>query len=792
MPRLFAPRFFGDPVLLSCITAGHRIHAFSGDPITAIMILQQALADLGYAVSVDGDFGDETGNAVVAYKQSKGLFPDDAVVGEGTMTALDQDFAHELFDGKASELVGTPFYPGSRVADRVDNNLGFAWCQHENGIVVELAGSRAFALPGPFGATWLDMGGIDSFLGAPITDAFDLGYGRSGQEFVNGALVLNGDSTFALPRDVWDASNGGFDLGVPTSAPIEYPDATVTYHDKGVVMSVANSAPQPLPDAVFDLWNGQLTAGMPLGAPTALGFASGSDIIFPFQLGSIVLSNLGAADVAAPIGGNLQRFFIPENTAQLLAGPSLATGATAIIRGSNALRAMRNDIAAAHGPNDFIYILSWHCNSDLELVPGDPASTLKQLLTASVLGGAQVRAMLWAADPTLSTPLALTPIWPAWEIARHAVITATRNRAFNEPTVNFINGLAASGDAVAILDNRHLRYGSHHQKVVVVKAGDKLVGYVGGIEANDDRLHADPLTKGSPLFDLAVRVEDAGAWWILNTFTARWNAHPAQSGLPLRGNTMAHPPVGGPLTVQVTHTYGRDMPFAGKTIRTAAAAASNAIRQARQFVYIEDQYCVGSPQMRSAVLDFLSSQPAGVVIFMLAAEDSVGDLPDMAYRRRQFFQTFVPAYTPRVFIFERLGQGSPIGPEAYVHSKLILVDDEAALVGSMNSNRRSWFHDSEVFITIVDNGGAGTPAAPGWVRSFRAALWGDHLGVAPASVLDPLAGMALWTGALGSALPSATCRPYNVFTVPVRPNLYGYPAPDPVLDLYWDTFADPA
>jgi hypothetical protein len=52
--------------------------------------------------------------------------------------------------------------------------------------------------------------------------------------------------------------------------------------------------------------------------------------------------------------------------------------------------------------------------------------------------------------------------------------------------------------------------------------------------------------------------------------------------------------------------------------------------------------------------------------------------------------------------------------------------------------------------------------------------------------------MALWTGALGSALPSATCRPYNVFTVPVRPNLYGYPAPDPVLDLYWDTFADPA
>src|SRR4051812_15489220 len=102
---MISPRFFGDDVLESCL-AGHRMFAGSGDPPESVAVIQLALATLGFAVSADGIFGIETGAAVTAYKTSKGLSPSDPVVGPGTMAALDADFAHELLDAKAADLVG--------------------------------------------------------------------------------------------------------------------------------------------------------------------------------------------------------------------------------------------------------------------------------------------------------------------------------------------------------------------------------------------------------------------------------------------------------------------------------------------------------------------------------------------------------------------------------------------------------------------------------------------------------------------------------------------------------------
>ena len=42
-------------------------------------------------------------------------------------------------------------------------------------------------------------------------------------------------------------------------------------------------------------------------------------------------------------------------------------------------------------------------------------------------------------------------------------------------------------------------------------------------------------------------------------------------------------------------------------------------------------------------------------------------------------------------------QGTPI----YVHAKVVVIDDEVALLGSDNLNRRSWTHDSELSIAVV-------------------------------------------------------------------------------------------
>jgi phosphatidylserine/phosphatidylglycerophosphate/cardiolipin synthase-like enzyme len=302
------------------------------------------------------------------------------------------------------------------------------------------------------------------------------------------------------------------------------------------------------------------------------------------------------------------------------------------------------------------------------------------------------------------------------------------------------------------------------------------------------------VSPGSPLFDVSVRHEDAAAWLVLRTFIQRWDLHPDSSGLPLRGGSLPVPTHSGPLTVQVTHTYGRDLPFTGFAVQTAATAIANGIKSARQFIYLEDQYCVGSPRMRAAVQDLLSSQPTAIAIFVLAAEDSVQDTPDIRFRRRSFFRDFVPAFMPRVMVFERLGAGSTVGPTAYVHSKLLIVDDEAAFVGSANSNRRSWSHDSEIDATIVDGNGAGGTASGtrGWVRDFRCELWSRHLGVAASTLGDPVAAIALWDIARTVGLPGSTVRPYDIFAPSVRPALVDVPASEALLDRLWDGVVDPA
>jgi phosphatidylserine/phosphatidylglycerophosphate/cardiolipin synthase-like enzyme len=94
-----------------------------------------------------------------------------------------------------------------------------------------------------------------------------------------------------------------------------------------------------------------------------------------------------------------------------------------------------------------------------------------------------------------------------------------------------------------------------------MRAGGKLIAYVGGIEANVDRVLSVPGEPGSPLFDISVRLENVAAWLVLQTFNMRWSRHPDRSGPALRGEAEPAPPHTGPLAVQVTHTHGRGFPF---------------------------------------------------------------------------------------------------------------------------------------------------------------------------------------------------------------------------------------
>jgi peptidoglycan hydrolase-like protein with peptidoglycan-binding domain len=298
MPTLRAPRFYGDDTLASCLD-GHRIFQGSGDPPDSIKLIQKALNDLKVpttALAVDGIFGPQTGAAVTAYKTSRGLAPNDPVVGPGTTAALDDDFAHEFIDASAATVAGTPFDLGARTGTRDDVEDGFAICPFQNGASMEIGHAVAYAVPAVVLAVWTTAGGKDGTYGVPINNPYLLDTSRAVQEFSQVAFFFGVPEPFALPQDVWAASQAGQGLiGLPTSAPqpVGTDGTIITPHDHGVVLSVPQAPPQPQPQAVFNAWMARQGTDAKLGPPDGLPFPDPSGTIFPFQLGKLTLSGSG-------------------------------------------------------------------------------------------------------------------------------------------------------------------------------------------------------------------------------------------------------------------------------------------------------------------------------------------------------------------------------------------------------------------------------------------------------------------------------------------------------------------
>ncbi len=535
-------------------------------------------------------------------------------------------------------------------------------------------------------------------------------------------------------------------------------------------------------------------------------------------------------DGAAALSPRLEDYFLEgDPMIQRLWPRSLGQKATPYVGGADALKHMAEDIAKAKGPTDFIYLANWYCDIELELVPNDRSSSLKNLLFEAARVGVQVRGMFWAGlDPPsvdeFSNSLPATAqaaiavlgsafAYVAYEWARAQLKDLfdhwADNRKVNRLAVDYINALASplllKADCGAILDDQHRAFGSHHQKLLVLGLGGKLIAYVGGVEYHANRLRVIPDQPGTPLFDTSVRLEGAGAWAAKETFVKRWQAHPNNHRTDprpaLRGDALLRQPSsGGTLAVQMTHTYGEKFPYA-IPIQSAGRALANGIRKARQFIYVEDQYFVGPDEMAQAFIDALRAIKGLLAIIAIAADDLVTDAKDIAFRRRQFVRDLVKQFPPDQFmVFERLGDnGLVTGPSAYIHSKVLIVDDEALFIGSVNSFGRSWSHDTEVDVTIVDSKGPGGTQAGsrGWVRDFRCMLWARHLGLDHKSLGDPATGLGIWKAIWNGAVTTdAQVRRFDVSANPPRwggrvPELVAPLTTDVVLRAIWNAFVDP-
>ena len=429
-----------------------------------------------------------------------------------------------------------------------------------------------------------------------------------------------------------------------------------------------------------------------------------------------------------------------------------------MIDGPRTLKEMAAAIRTATGAGHFIYFANWWCDLDMPL---DGAS-LWTLISAAAdrpfnrANEVMVRAMLWRRVGDFQNFREVDRINSLHNGA--AILDQTGNPFIPVPIFGIIP----------------VRFGAQHQKILCVFGEKGLICFCGGVDFNRDRTEFHG--GGTPLHDVHCRIIGPAALDVLFVFTQRWNTHsdgqrlnrPRSSGGkgPLLGVSAA-PPAAGPHIVQIGRTYGKgNYSFAPDGETTAREIIKSGILNAERFVYTEDQYFIGSPELEHTLVRALEEN--GIVFVALITDWRVCDLPLAQKHRRDLIKRLRAAGGDRVRIFSRRPPGSQSDfnsgkiRHSYVHAKIWIADDEFASIGTVNSNRRGWSHDSEFTAGIYDTS-VEKILTYRMAHRLRIDLWQEHLGMpgadGAAELADGFASTAHWVP--GNLPPNAEIKEYN-------------------------------
>jgi phosphatidylserine/phosphatidylglycerophosphate/cardiolipin synthase-like enzyme len=417
------------------------------------------------------------------------------------------------------------------------------------------------------------------------------------------------------------------------------------------------------------------------------------------------------------------------------------------------------------GPGDWVYLTDWRIDATRQLA--GRGSELGPLLAGLARRGVEVRGLLWRSHPALVK--------------------------FNQDANRVLSALVNRAGGQVVADQRVRRFGSHHQKLLVVHTPDRpgrCLAFVGGIDLSRGRRDtpdhlgdADPVRidprygRRPPWHDLQLELQGPAVLDVDLTFQERWEDRtPPDHRNPLRAmwRWWSHephhlgllqrrqlPPAVGSHAVQVLRTYParhRVIPFAPDGERSIARAYLKALGRARALVYVEDQYLWGRLVAEALATALRGAPELRMLIVVPRHPDRDGRISGRAARAAQWraIDHLKKAGGERVAVYDLENEaGTPI----YVHAKAVVVDDVWAMVGSANLNRRSWTHDSEVACAVVDQrhdprdptdpGGLGDQARV-FARELRLRLWREHLGRVEgddADLLDPVGGFQAWQAA---------------------------------------------
>lgn len=296
-------------------------------------------------------------------------------------------------------------------------------------------------------------------------------------------------------------------------------------------------------------------------------------------------------------------------------------------------------------------------------------------------------------------------------------------------------------------DAKHPTGGSHHQKVVVV---DDRLAFVGGLDFKtgrwdtprhrpDDPLRREPGGEPYPPFhDVQVAVSGPAAAALGELTRRRWRRATGQHLEPPRIDGEPWPPDLNADIEAVTVAVARTEPALAPRpeIREVERLYLDSIAAARRWIYIESQYLT-SEVIADAIARRLE-EPDGPEIVIVLPRDSSGWLEQgtMDVLRARVLRRLrrVPG-SHRLRVYYPVSGAREESAPIYVHSKVMVVDDTLARVGSSNISNRSMGLDTECDLALESDG---EPRVERAIAGLRERLLAEHLGVSGERVRESL------------------------------------------------------
>ncbi|MFC4353373.1 phospholipase D-like domain-containing protein [Fodinicurvata halophila] len=302
-------------------------------------------------------------------------------------------------------------------------------------------------------------------------------------------------------------------------------------------------------------------------------------------------------------------------------------------------------------------------------------------------------------------------------------------------------GWGGSPQIIYRLDNHHPTIACHHQKLIII---DDRIAFCGSIDLVGNRwdtpehLANDPRRKRrgkafGPRHEVAMVVDGAAAQALGELARHRWYE---ALGETLSVTDTANDPWPTFLEPDFRHTQigiARTQPAYNEQpeVREIEAINLEAIRHARSFIYIENQY-FASRRVTEALAERLQAPdgPDVVVINPEKGEDILEEAAMDSARR------FAVHYLKQHDLHGRFAIYTPYNAAdepIYVHSKVLIADDRLLRIGSSNLNNRSMGFDTECDVVIDRDlnaeAGTDTERISAKISDLRNRLLAEHLGL---------------------------------------------------------------